>query len=274
MKKGYLYCHRSVSVNSNKTQILRSFIKESFGGLVGPVIDPESEDKRLAGYYRSKLFAKKAASFFRDENWPYPVYVLPYIGKIRSSGVYATPPTDRRTLFHDMDEGLKIAASLGFDISEVKDRSSFVICPRVRLSDWGPQGFSLWVMFHAMIEGNGIEFYKLITSTDRVYRAGELAYMMWEENEDLVSGTFTMASARKDVLGEQDTFAEAMNQELLQRHRGGFKPLDHVRALRGAPARALTDKERALLEEFTSCIKICAAEFVENCRGKVCFPSV
>jgi len=277
MNKGYLYCHRSVNVNSNKTQILRSLIKEmSFGGLVGPVIDPESEDKSIAGYYRSKLFAKKAESFFRDESWPYPVYVLPYIGRPtqKHPGVYASPTRPGRTLFHDMDEGLKIAERLGFDISEVKDRSGFVICPSVRRGREGLQGFSLWVMFHAMFEGNGTEFDKIITSTDIRARAGTLAYMMWEENEDLVNGTFTMESGRNGEIGEQDTFGEAMTQELLQRHRGGFKPLDHVRALDGAPARALTDKERAMLEEFTSCIKICAAAFVEYCRGKVCFPSV
>lgn len=264
-------------MNSNKTQILRSLIKEmSFGGLVGPVIDPESEEKSLAGYYRSKLFAKKAESFFRDASWPYPVYVLPYIGRPTKKYPGVFGGSHYRTLFQDMDEGLKIAERLGFDISKVKDRSGFVICPSVGRARGGVQGFSLWVMFHAMFEGNWGAFDKLITSTDRLHRAGTLAYMIWEEAEDgsLVNGTFTMGSARDSYIEEQDVFGEAMTQELLQRHLGGFKPLDHVRALDGAPARALTDKERALLEEFASCIKICAAEFVESCRGKVCFPAV
>jgi hypothetical protein len=302
-------------MEKKQIQILRKLINEmSWGGPVDPVVSPylgkpaderppmasgrrgsDANDARLQGYYASKLFAKRAESFFRDPYWPYPVYVLPYIGNLTDDqyisitgkhrffgtpgkGAWSQGP---RSPVMNMEVGLQKAEQLGFDISQVKDRSGFVICAHSLAPV--PEQFSLWVMGHAMFDGSN-RLDDLIDSADVYGRAYELMQMMLEpldgdpDGSAIVRGTFTMKSNRVNGTDEMDTIPEAMTQELFERHRGGFRTLDHMREYTdsGGPRaeRPLTDEEREIIAEFSECIKICAAEFVKNCQGKVIFVNV
>jgi hypothetical protein len=303
-------------MDKKQIQILRKLINEmSWGGPVDPVVSPylgkpaderppmaffggqnNANDARLQGYYASKLFAKRAESFFRDPYWPYPVYVLPHIGNLTDDQyisitgkhrVLGTPgkgpwSQGQRSPVMNMEVGLQKAEQLGFDISQVKDRSGFVICAH-SLAPVREQ-FSLWVMGHAMFDGSN-RLNDLIDSADVYGRAYELMEMMLEplgadypDGSAIVRGTFTMKSNRVDGTDEMDTVPEAMTQELFERHRGGFRTLDHMREYTGGGAsraeRPLTDEEREIIAEFSECIKICAAEVVKNCQGKVIFVQV
>ena len=84
---------------------------------------------------------------------------------------------------------------------------------------------------------------------------------------------FTMSSAG-DAASATDALAEAMTQELVQRHKGGFVFKDTVRAVdeltNGAHV-PLSDEERSILESFKETIVVAADEFIQNCRGKMIF---
>ena len=306
-------------MEKNQIQILRRLINEmSWGGPVDPVVSPylgkpaderppmafgghrsDANDARLQGYYASKLFAKRAASFFRDPYWPYPVYVLPYIGDLtddqyisitgqrRMHGTPGVGPWSQgqRSPVMNMEVGLQKAEQLGFDISQVKDRSGFVICAHSLAPV--PEQFSIWMMFHALFDGSDRS--DLLESDDLLQKAYDLMQLMLEPLDSdgygghaIIAGTWTMKSASSaSGIDEMDVIPEALTQELLERHRGGFRMLDHMRSYTDNnfsktthPGRPLTDEEKEIMAEFSACIKTLAAEFVKNCQGKVLFSNV
>ena len=253
-------------------------------------------------YYESGLFTKRAESYFRDEHWPYPVYLFPYVGLIskdadprianlkgyNETSMDATSNARFTELFGvdrvavmSMDEGEPYLEKLGFDSQMIQDRSGFALV--FTSVNTNPQLLgTLWMVMHSIFDSVPEELMEL-SPTYAELMSGDNPLTLDDIDYDSVRlGTaFTMGAARGSSveLSPGDALAEAMVQELTQRHKGGFVFKDTVRAAPDPEERhaelgefvPLSDEERSILERLKETVVIAADEFIQNCRGKMIF---
>jgi len=257
-------------------------------------------------YYESGLFTKRAESYFRDEHWPYPVYLFPYVGLIskdvdpRIANLKGYSKTDARAssaarfmeLFGadrvavmSMDEGEPYLEKLGFDSQMIQDQSGFALV--FTSVSTNPQLLgTLWMVMHSIFDGDPGEIMEL-SPTYAELMSGEnpLIFDDMDYDRPRLATAFTMGSTRTNKIGTpKDCLAEAMSQELTQRQNGGFVfkdvvapphseelPQDEQGNIDAEAYVPLSDEERSALEGLKETIVVAANEFIQNCRGKMLF---
>jgi len=257
-------------------------------------------------YYESGLFTKRAESYFRDEHWPYPVYLFPYVGLIskdvdpRIANLKGYSKTDARAssaarfmeLFGadrvavmSMDEGEPYLEKLGFDSQMIQDQSGFALV--FTSVSTNPQLLgTLWMVMHSIFDGDPGEIMEL-SPTYAELMSGEnpLIFDDMDYDRPRLATAFTMGSTRTNKIGTpEDCLAEAMSQELTQRQNGGFVfkdvvepphseelPQDEQGNIDTEAYVPLSDEERSALEGLKETIVVAANEFIQNCRGKMLF---
>ncbi len=278
---------------------IRALIKEmAFGGLVGPVIgkpiqsryrtkSAEKEIRGLNQYYKSGLFTKRAMSYFRDEHWPYPVYLIPYLGAVPKDpqipshirdpdyvpehGLYWHALTGgRRLMVENHAAGLEIAQDLGVDTKSITESDSLVILFNSTKTDKNTFG-SLWMVIHSIFDSDPEEIQVLSPTYADLLRNNPL--VLSDDDYDMPRLGLTLTTPSWNQLASaDDALAEAMTQETIQRHMGGFRFDDTVKASYDAyEQQPITDEERAILEGLKKSLVKAADEFINNCRGKFLF---
>ena len=263
-------------------------------GKRGPIVTYSTEPEKFKKYYESQLFTKRAESYFRDEHWPYPVYLFPYVGLISkdvdpriaqltgyntkslgdsSRARFREPFGVNRVAVMSMDEADPYLEKLGFDSQMIQDRSGLAIV--FTSASITPALFgSIWMVMHSIFDSSPDEIAEL-SPTYAELTSGDNPLILDDNDYDQprLATAFTMSSAG-DAASATDALAEAMTQELVQRHKGGFVFKDTVRAVdeltNGAHV-PLSDEERSILESFKETIVVAADEFIQNCRGKMIF---
>jgi len=257
-------------------------------------------------YYESGLFTKRAESYFRDEHWPYPVYLFPYVGLIskdvdpRIANLKGYSKTDlsasstarftelfgaERVAVMSMDEGEPYLEKMGFDSQMIQDRSGFALV--FTSASTNPQLLgTLWMVMHSIFDSEPGELMELSpTYVELMSGENPLVFDDLDYDRPRLATAFTMNSTRDNVIGTpNDCLAEAMTQELIQRHNGGFVFKDVVEPadFEGLPQDEqgnidteayvpLSDEERSVLEGLKETIVVAADEFIQNCRGKMLF---
>lgn len=254
----------------------------------GPYVEKQMEPKRFKRYYESQLFTKRAESYFRNENWPYPVYLFPFVGllpKIPNMEYYpypGSPMLQQNALFSDrfnvnriavmsMDEGEPYLTKLGFDSRMIEDRSGLAIM--FTSTSVNPSFFAtLWMVIHTIFDVEPDEIFPLSPKFVDLVDYNPLVTKYDKDGAPpRLASTFTMESAKNQTIpSADDAIAEAMTQELIQRHNGGFRFNDEVMNsdMTWVP---ITDEERSILEELKLNLMQARDEFIQNCRGKMIF---
>lgn len=272
----------------------------------GPMVTYSPKPAQFKKYYESGLFTKRAESYFRDEHWPYPVYLFPYVGLIskdvdprianlkgynensmetsslaRFSELFGT----QRVSVMSMDEGEPYLEKLGFDSQMIQDRSGFALVFTSASTNPRLLG-TLWMVMHSIFDSSPNELMEL-SPTYAKLMSGDNPLVLddFDYDRPRLATAFTMNSTQINQIGTpEDCLAEVMSQELVQRHKGGFVfkdvvapphseelPQDEFGNIDAEAYVPLSDEERSILEGLKETIVVAADEFIQNCRGKMLF---